>query len=90
MDARCANLERLRELLSATRDKVASELFDNKHVDHLTRYYNHAASPASKASGKDEQQGGEGGEVGAGRLFSHPDNLDPEALEFIEEMRRRR
>ncbi len=87
VDARCSNLDKLRELLGATRDRVASELSDNKHVEHLTRFYNLPTASAS-AKGGDQQE--EASPSTPAKQMRHPDDLDPEALEFIEEMRRRR
>ncbi len=83
------NLSRLRDLLSSNHERVSSELSDNKHVDHLTKYYHNLIIVGKDANNK------QGGKIDAATAASkqvkqHPDDLDEEALEFIEEMRRRR
>ena len=57
-------------------------------MEHLTRFYNLPTASGASAKGGDQQE--EASPSTPAKQMRHPDDLDPEALEFIEEMRRRR
>ncbi|TRY78681.1 hypothetical protein TCAL_06632 [Tigriopus californicus] len=97
------NLDKYVELLKLIYDKVTYELSDNRHVEHLTKLFHVKAKYLKLPKDKDERylcpNSNEEVEMIKPDLFreesitedqTHPHNLDPKALEFVLDMRRRR
>lgn len=91
------------ELLKQIYEKVTYELSDNRHVEHLTKLFHVKGKHLKLPKDKDERylcpNSNEEVEMIKPDLFreesitedqTHPHNLDPKALEFVLDMRRRR